>query len=73
MLRGDSVGRLIANTEAKIVDPDTGIALPPGEKGELWIKGPTIMQGTFNYRTTRTSLKLRQHSLFSYLLSDQMI
>ncbi|XP_016434984.1 4-coumarate--CoA ligase-like 9 [Nicotiana tabacum] len=45
MLRGDSVGRLIANTEAKIVDPDTGIALPPGEKGELWIKGPTIMQG----------------------------
>ncbi|XP_016496866.1 4-coumarate--CoA ligase-like 9 [Nicotiana tabacum] len=45
MLRGDSVGRLIANTEAKIVDPETGIALPPGEQGELWIKGPTIMQG----------------------------
>lgn len=65
MLRGDSVGRLIANTEAKIVDPETGIALPPGEQGELWIKGPTIMQGTFNYRTTQTSLKLRQHSLLA--------
>lgn len=45
MLRRGSVGRLLANVEAKIVDPDTGIALPPGEQGELWIKGPTIMQG----------------------------
>ncbi|KAK4733033.1 hypothetical protein R3W88_007294 [Solanum pinnatisectum] len=45
MLRRGSVGRLVANTEAKIVDPDTGIGLPPGEQGELWIKGPIIMQG----------------------------
>lgn len=45
MLRRGSVGRLVANSEAKIVDPDTGIALPPGEQGELWIKSPTIMQG----------------------------
>ncbi|KAG5613738.1 hypothetical protein H5410_013562 [Solanum commersonii] len=45
MLRQGSVGRLLANSEAKIVDPDTGIALPPAEQGELWIKGPTIMQG----------------------------
>lgn len=46
-----SVGRLMPNNEAKIVDPDTGIALPPGKQGELWIKGPTIMQGNFNYKT----------------------
>ncbi|XP_060186870.1 4-coumarate--CoA ligase-like 9 isoform X2 [Lycium barbarum] len=45
MLHRGSVGRLLANAEAKIVDPDTGIALRPGEQGELWIKGPTIMQG----------------------------
>lgn len=32
--------------EAKIVDPDTGEALPPGQKGELWLRGPSIMQGT---------------------------
>ncbi|KAK4361683.1 hypothetical protein RND71_020635 [Anisodus tanguticus] len=45
MLHRGSVGRLLANAEAKIVDPETGNALPPGEQGELWIKGPTIMQG----------------------------
>lgn len=31
--------------EAKIVDPDTGEALRPGQKGELWLRGPSIMQG----------------------------
>ena len=40
-----SVGRLAENTEAKIVDPVTGEALPPGQKGELWLRGPTIMRG----------------------------
>ncbi|KAM3306892.1 4-coumarate-CoA ligase-like 9 [Capsicum chacoense] len=45
MLHQGSVGRLLANSEAKIVDPDTGIGLPPGEQGELWFKSPTIMQG----------------------------
>lgn len=41
-----SVGRLAENLEAKIVDPDTGEALPPGQRGELWLRGPTIMKGT---------------------------
>ncbi|KAG6633277.1 4-coumarate--CoA ligase-like 9 [Carya illinoinensis] len=40
-----SVGRLAGNMEAKIVDPVTGEALPPGQKGELWLRGPTIMKG----------------------------
>lgn len=40
-----SVGRLAENMEAKIVDPVTGQALPPGKKGELWLRGPTIMRG----------------------------
>ncbi|XP_004297550.1 PREDICTED: 4-coumarate--CoA ligase-like 9 [Fragaria vesca subsp. vesca] len=40
-----SVGRLAENLEAKIVDPDTGEALPPGQRGELWLRGPTIMKG----------------------------
>ncbi|KAB1217317.1 4-coumarate--CoA ligase-like 9 [Morella rubra] len=40
-----SVGRLTVNMEAKIVDPVTGEALPPGQKGELWLRGPTIMKG----------------------------
>nr|CAD1819991.1 unnamed protein product [Ananas comosus var. bracteatus] len=40
-----SVGRLVWGCEAKIVNSDTGIALPPGARGELWIRGPLIMQG----------------------------
>ncbi|KAG6686279.1 hypothetical protein I3842_11G010000 [Carya illinoinensis] len=43
--RHGSVGRLSENMEAKIVDPVTGEALPPGQKGELWLRGPTVMNG----------------------------
>lgn len=44
--RHGSVGRLAENMEAKIVDPATGESLPPGQRGELWLRGPTIMKGT---------------------------
>lgn len=40
-----SVGRLSPYLEAKIVDPATGETLSPGKQGELWLRGPTIMQG----------------------------
>ncbi|KAI6682741.1 hypothetical protein NL676_028654 [Syzygium grande] len=39
-----SVGRIAHHMEAKIVDPTTGDALPPGQRGELWLRGPTIMK-----------------------------
>ncbi|CAK9139421.1 unnamed protein product [Ilex paraguariensis] len=40
-----STGRLAENMEAKIVDPVTGEALPPGQQGELWLRGPLVMKG----------------------------
>ncbi|WOL16104.1 hypothetical protein Cni_G24886 [Canna indica] len=40
-----STGRLGPNTQAKIVDPVTGEALGPGQRGELWLRGPSIMKG----------------------------
>jgi len=47
--RYGSVGRLSEAFEAKIVDPSTGEALPPGRKGELWLRGPMIMKGIFSF------------------------
>ncbi|GAB4845743.1 hypothetical protein Ancab_039144 [Ancistrocladus abbreviatus] len=40
-----SVGGLAELMEAKIVDPTNGEALPPGQKGELWLRGPIVMKG----------------------------
>lgn len=43
--RYGSAGRLAENLEAKIVDPDSKEAMPPGKRGELWLRGPMIMKG----------------------------
>ena len=40
-----SVGVPVPNTVVKVVDPATAQALPPGEPGELWIKGPEVVPG----------------------------
>ncbi|CAL5042957.1 unnamed protein product [Urochloa decumbens] len=40
-----SIGRLVPSTEARIVDVDSGESLPPNRAGELWIRGPSVMQG----------------------------
>ena len=40
-----SVGRLVARTQAVIVDPDSGVPLGEGGTGELWVRGPQLMRG----------------------------
>lgn len=40
-----TIGVPIPNTEAKIVDPDSHAPLPPGKIGELYVRGPQVMQG----------------------------
>lgn len=42
-----SIGLPIANTEAKIVDEE-GQEIPLGGVGELWVRGPQVMQGYWN-------------------------
>jgi steroid-24-oyl-CoA synthetase len=37
-----SVGRAAPTVELRVVD-DTGVDVPAGERGEIWIKGPTVM------------------------------
>ncbi|KAA0186678.1 hypothetical protein HAZT_HAZT001618 [Hyalella azteca] len=35
-------GKLLPHVQAKIADIDTGAALPPHEKGEIWMKTPCV-------------------------------
>ena len=41
-------GMAIPNTESRIVNPETLEDMPPGEDGELWVRGPQVMAGYLN-------------------------
>lgn len=48
-----SIGPLVPNTEARLVDPETGVdvevpAEGVSEPGELWVRGPQVMTGYLN-------------------------
>ena len=47
-IKQGSIGPLIPNTEAKVVDPASGKELGYDETGEVWIKGPQVMKGYLN-------------------------
>jgi len=40
-----SIGHPLPGVTMRIVDPDTGELLPPGQEGLLLVKGPNVMQG----------------------------
>jgi 4-coumarate--CoA ligase len=46
--RPGASGRQIANTECRLVDPETGEDAAAGEAGELWVRGPQVMKGYHN-------------------------
>ncbi|WP_124727294.1 class I adenylate-forming enzyme family protein [Staphylospora marina] len=46
--RCDSVGKGVYGTEIKILDPITGAELPPGEPGEIVIRGKMVFEGYWN-------------------------
>lgn len=46
--RAGASGLTAPNTLCRIVDVDTGANVSAGSEGELWIKGPQVMQGYLN-------------------------
>jgi 4-coumarate--CoA ligase len=46
--KAGSVGTLLPNTEARLVDSETGEDVGPGARGELWVRGPQVMKGYLN-------------------------
>lgn len=42
-----SFGRPVPGLEARVVDPESGRDCPPGGEGELWLRGPNLMEGYY--------------------------
>jgi acyl-CoA synthetase (AMP-forming)/AMP-acid ligase II len=40
-----SFGRPVPGVEHRVVDPQTGVDVPPGEVGEVWVRGYSVMLG----------------------------
>jgi long-chain acyl-CoA synthetase len=58
----DSVGLPLPQTIVDIINPDTGALLPPGEKGEVCVRGPQVMKGYYN-RPDETAQVLQEGRL----------
>jgi acyl-CoA synthetase (AMP-forming)/AMP-acid ligase II len=48
MRKPGSIGPAIPGVECRLVDPDTGEEVARGERGELWMRGPKVMQSYLN-------------------------
>jgi fatty-acyl-CoA synthase len=46
-LVASTVGVAAPFNECGVFDPDTGQALPAGQQGELWVRGPMVMRGYY--------------------------
>ncbi|HEX7123074.1 MAG TPA: AMP-binding protein, partial [Gemmatimonadaceae bacterium] len=56
--RNGTIGLPFPSTDARVVDPQSGEALPPGEVGELVIRGPQVMTGYWE-RPDETAATIR--------------
>jgi acyl-CoA synthetase (AMP-forming)/AMP-acid ligase II len=46
--RPGTIGPPLPGTECRVVDPEAGDDVAPGERGELFIRGPQVMRGYLN-------------------------
>jgi long-chain acyl-CoA synthetase len=59
-----SVGIPFPDTEAMVVDPETGEEMPIGEIGEVIVRGPQVMKGYWN-RSEETAKTLKDGWLYT--------
>jgi len=62
--RPGTIGRTLPDTEARLVDPDTGREVGDGEVGELVVRGPQVMKGYYK-NPEATAAVLREGWLFT--------
>ncbi len=53
-IRRETFGRPLAGMEVRIVDPETGAVAEPGTPGEIFVKGPTLMECYYRVPRTQT-------------------
>jgi fatty-acyl-CoA synthase len=52
--RAGTFGRPLGATEIRLVDPETRQPVPPGEIGEIVVRGPTLMEGYYRVPRAET-------------------
>lgn len=62
--RPGTIGLPLADTEARLVDHDTGLEVDEGEVGELIVRGPQVMKGYY-HNPSATEAVLRDGWLFT--------
>ncbi|UHA75056.1 long-chain-fatty-acid--CoA ligase [Paenibacillus sp. 481] len=62
--KNGTIGIPFPDTDAKVVDPETGVEMPVGEIGELVVQGPQVMKGYWK-RPDETSKMLRDGWLYT--------
>jgi fatty-acyl-CoA synthase len=45
--RLDTCGRPLRGMQVRVVEPETGAELPPGRRGELWVRGYSVFGGYY--------------------------
>jgi cyclohexanecarboxylate-CoA ligase len=53
----DTDGHATGAVELRVSDPETGRARPPGEVGELWLRGPELFVGYADVEQTRAAIR----------------